>query len=356
MRFFSRLALLSLLLSLPAWSQTPKLGGNSSYSGNLTVNANGVRLDTDARGPARVTLPQLDVAARSIALDRKGNAPPTQIRAVGSVNFKLNVTPTGGTPTRVEATCDNATLTPRPLKLVLRGNLKGFYQVAGGARNTLAGDTATFTNTGGNLIADLTGGVTLVVPAQTLGQEGVLGEVTISAQRAQINENSGTATFAGNARAVSSGGTNAFDVSAPRFTLTRAADNSISSLQTIGRTLVKLDLPPDPAPATPAAAPAAAPATGIRAVGQPTHVEVAADGAILEPASSKRASSIATFDGNVKGFYRLTQGAAPQNYDFVGTRAVIRYAPTRGQANALAGFNLEVSDATVGGPPFDLEF
>ena len=340
---------------MPAWGQAPqtvaKPAGNSSYAGDLTYNANGVRLDANGRGAARVTLPQLDVAARSIAVDRRGNAPPTQIRAVGSVNFKLNVTPTGGTPTRVEATCDNATLTPRPLKLVLRGNLKGFYQVAGGARNTLSGDTATFTNTGGNLVADLTGGVTLVVPAQTVGQPGVLGDVKITAQRAQINESSGTATFAGNARAVSSGGTNAFDITAPRFTLTRTADGIISNIQTIGRTLVKLDLPPDPAPAATAAAP-----TGIGAIGQPTHVEVAADGAIIEPASAKRASSVTTFDGNVKGFYRLIEGATPKNYNFAGTRAVIRYAPTPGNANPLAGFNIEVSNATGEGPAFDFEF
>jgi hypothetical protein len=266
------------------------------------------------------------------------------VRALGNVNFKLNLVPRGGgAPARIEATCDSATLTTAERVLVLKGRVNGFYQIAGGARNTLRGDAATLRYQGENLIADLTGGVTVSVPAETLGRPDALGDVTITAQRAQINQSDGSATFAGNARAISSGGANAFDVAAPRFTLTRGANGTISTLKTIGRTLVKLDLPPDPASA-------GTPATGS-SVGKPTRVEVASDGATIE-----RATSTATFEGNVKGFYRLIQIGAPQNFDFAGTRAVVRYLPTAQGQNALAGLNVDVSDATVNGPAFDLGF
>ncbi len=364
MTYFSRIALSAWLFSVPALAQTPKsaaeLTGNSTSYGNLSINPNGVRLDATAKGPARVTSPQLDVSARAIALDKKAGGAVTQVRALNSVTFKLNLPASNGEgAARIEATCDNAVLTPKPLKLVLKGNLKGFYQLAGGAKNTLGGDEATFTKPGGNLLAELTGGVTLVVPAETLGQSGEIGDVTVTAQRAQIDQSDGTATFAGNARAVSKGGANAFDVTAPRFTLTRQADGTFSSIKTLGRTLVKLDLPPDPTPAD-----SPAPTGTNTSLGQPTHVEVAADGAVIEPRTAKRATSVATFEGNVKGFYRLTppQGTAsgtptaPQNYNFVGTKAVIRYLPTPNGQNALAGFNLDLSDADIKGPPFDFGF
>ncbi len=345
--------LAALLFCLPALAQTkPKPPGNFTFSGDLNYRAGGVRLEANAKGLARVRLPELDASARAIALDLAGNS-ISQVRALGQVSFKLDLAPrSSGAPARIEATCDSAVLTPRERKLVLSGRLKGFYQIAGGAKNTLSGDGATLFYDGPNLVANLTGGasgaVTLRVPAETLGRPDALGDVTITAQRAQINQGDGSASFIGNARAVSSGGPNGFDVAAPRFTLTRGADGTISTLKTVGRTLVKLDLPPDPTPAgqTPDAS----------AIGKPTHVEVAADSAIIE-----RATSTATFAGNVKGFYRLIQNGVPQNFDFAGTKAVIRsVAPgssgQNGAQNALARFDLSVSDANFNAPAFNLGF
>lgn len=352
---FFRIALAALLLSAPALGQTKapavKTAGNSTLRGNISLQPNGaVRLVENSEGLARVTDPQIDFMARSITLD---NFPKiSQARAVGNVNFKLNLAPrAGAAPARIEATCNSATYFVRERKLVLRGNLKGFYQIAGGAKNTLSGDVATFTNPGGNLLAELNGGVSLVVPAETLGRPDALGILTIKAQRAQINQAQGTAIFAGNARAVTTGTTNDFDVAAPRFTLTRLADGTISTLTTTGRTLVKLDLPPDPTPAVATPGPATTGgATERISVGKPTRVEVAADGAVIE-----RATSTATFTGNVKGFYRLSPpDSTPQNYDFAGSRAVIRYVPTtEANASVLAGLKVDVDGASVNGPPFD---
>lgn len=351
---FPRTLLAALLLSAPAFAQTafaqtvvapkapPKPPGNLTFSGDLSYRVGGVRLEANAQGPARVRLPQLDASARALALDLAGST-ISQVRALGNVNFKLSLAPRGGgNAARIEATCDSATLTSGERRLVLKGHLKGFYQIAGGAKNTLSGDAATLYYQGENLVADLTGGVTLRIPAETLGRPDAIGDVTISAQRAQINQGDGSATFAGNARAVSSGGANAFDVAAPRFTLTRGADGTISTLKTIGRTLVKLDLPPDPTPAGAVA--------DANSIGKPTRVEVASDSAVIE-----RATSTATFEGNVKGFYRLAQNGEPQNFDFAGTRAVIRYLPVAGQ-NALAGLSVQVKDAAVGAPAFNLGF
>ena len=362
MLHFPRFLLAASLLAAPVLAQTaaapkassvPKAPGNLTFSGDLSYRAGGVRLDANSRGPARVHLPQLDASARALALDLNGQT-VTQVRALGSVNFKLDLAPRGGgAPAHIEATCDSATLTSRERRLVLRGHLKGFYQIAGGAKTTLSGDGATIFYEGENLVADLvggaSGGVSLRVPAETLGRSDALGDITVSAQRARINQADGSATFAGNARAVSTGGANAFDVSAPRFVLTRGADGTLSTLKTIGRTLVKLDLPPD------AVAPDVAPKTGANSLGKPTHVEVAADGATIE-----RATSTAIFDGNVKGFYRLNPDGTPQNYDFAGTKATIRYAPTPGatggNASALSKFELQVKGAEVNGPPFNLGF
>ncbi|MBW3636936.1 MAG: hypothetical protein KY445_10835, partial [Armatimonadetes bacterium] len=345
--FSSRISFATLALcAFPVVAQTKAPAAKapvSSSSGDLTFTPNGIRLERNARGPARVQSPQIDVSAQVISA--VGTAPNySQVSARGGVNLKLNLTPRdGGVPARIEVKSSSAVLTVRERKVVLRGNLSGFYQVQGGARNTLSGNVATLTYvSSGNLIADLEGGtrgVVLTLPAETLGRADDLGAVTIRAERAQFNQSAGTATFSGKARAISTGGPNSFDVAATSFVLTRNPDGSIKTLQTTGRTLVKLDVPPD------AAAPGAT-------AGKPTRVEVAADGAVIE-----RVTSTATFEGNVKGFYRLTPATGtPQNFDFAGSRAVIRYAGTPAGGNALAGLSVQVSGATVQGPAFNFDF
>ena len=351
------LLLVFLAAALPAFSQTrpkapAKAPGGFNYSAvNLIYRSNGVRLEGTPAQPARVQSPELEVSAQVIAFDLAGNS-ISEVRAQNSVNLKLNFAPrAGGAGARIEARCSSAVLTPGARKLELKGNLSGFYQIAGGAKNTLSGDAATLTFANGNLVADLAGGaqgVVVSIPAETLGRPDALGALTITAQRARINQSDGSATFSGRARAVSKGGSNNFDVSATEFVLTRGSDGTISTLKTTGRTLVKLDLPPD-------AAPAKIDSGEKSAVGKPTRVEVASNGALID-----RATSTATFDGDVKGFYTLAPAVgAPQNFDFAGNRAVVRYvAPTEKLENALAGLSVQVTGAPVSleGPSFDFGF
>jgi hypothetical protein len=369
----SRFALALLLAgALPAFAQTKapaKAPGGLTFSGvNSIYRSNGVRLEGTPAQPARVTSPEIDCTAQVIAFDLAGNA-ISEVRAQTGVNLKLNMTPAdSGPPTHVEVTCANATLTPKPMKLVLVGNVNGFYQVAGGAKNTISGDRAVLTQPNKNIVVDVEGGpkgVVLVVPAENMGRPDALGDLTVTAQRAHIDQATGNATFTGNAHAVSKGA-NAFDVAATEFTLTRAADGTLSTLTTTGRTQVKLDLPPDPTPATPAPAPEPAPTTGkdgkpVKAkpnYGKPTHVEVAADGAVIE-----RATSTATFTGNVKGFYLLAPiGGVAAPYNFAGSKAIVTYvvppAGTVPTGNAAPGLSVQVTGAPVSidAPAFNFGF
>jgi hypothetical protein len=351
----SRFAVALLLASaFPALAQTKapaKAPGGFTFSGvNSVYRSNGVRLEGTPKQPARVKSPELDVTAQVIAFDIK-NGSPSEVRAQNSVNLKLDLPASpGGAPAHIEVRCSNATLTPRPFKLVLKGKLNGFYQIGNGARSTLTGETATFTRPNENIVAELTGGITLVVPAETLGRPDDLGDLTITAQRGRINQADGSATFSGNARAVSKGA-NSFDVTASEFILTRSANGAIATLKTSGRTLVKLDLPPDLVPAA-----TEADATPSRAaVGKPTHLEVAADGAVID-----RSTSTATFDGNVKGFYQLNPGTREtQPYNFAGNRAVVRYVvPAAGATDALGGLSVQVSGEPVSiqAPAFNFGF
>lgn len=348
--FFSRIGLAALLFfALPALAQTKApaaTSGGFKSSGDLSYNSTGIRLQRNAKGLARVQSPEIDVTAQTISLGLVSGK-ITQVTARGSVNLKLNLSPRGGgAAARIEVRCTSAVLTPSERKLVLRGNLNGFYQVAGGARNTLSGDVATLTYpSNGNLVALLEGGargVSLTIPAETVGRADALGAVTITAERASLNQSDGSAVFSGKARAISKGGANAFDVAATSFVLTRGASGAIATLKTTGRTLVKLDLPPDPTPAN-----------ATSGVGKPTHIEVAADSAVIN-----RAASSATFEGNVKGFYRLAPASgAPQNFDFAGTRAVIGYAAAApGGGNAAAGLSVHVTGAEVEGPALNFDF
>jgi hypothetical protein len=356
----SRFAFALLLgAALPVFAQIKapaKVPGGITISAEVTLaRPNGVRLEGNPSKPVRLTSPELDLMAQVVALDfdtTKGKT-ISEVRAQNSVSLKMNLTPkNGGAPARIEVRCANATLTPRPFKLVLKGKLNGFYQVTGGAKNTISGDTATFTQVNNNLIADVTGGITVNIPAETLGRPDDLGDLTITAQRGRINQADGSATFSGNARATSKGGSNGFDVTATEFVLTREPNGTISTLKTVGRTLVKLDLPPDPAPQ-----PVAGATLDKPGVGKPTHLEVAADSATIN-----RSTSTAIFNGNVKGFYTLNPAAqGPQSYNFAGDIATISYAPspaTGATGNALAGLSVQVKGEPVSieGPAFDFGF
>ncbi len=166
------------------------------------------------------------------------------------------------------------------------------------------------------------------IPAEAASRTDALGEIKITAQRGQVDQGSGNATFSGNARAQSVGGTNAFDLTAPTFIIARGGDGTLSTIQTRGKTNVKYDLPPDPRPTTSA-----------NGLGTPTHVEVTSDGATFNRATGK-----ATFAGNVSGFYRLQTATGPQNYPFSGEQAVIGFNPTA--ASTQSGLNVELT-----GPP-----
>ena len=345
------LLLLPVLLavwSAPLLAQTAPAGGFTFIApGKQTATASGLRLDGLPGKPARIQSPQLDVSAQAIAFDFS-NKTIDEVRATGNVNLKVNLTSkvAGAPVTRVEATCSNATLVPGTRRLTLRGNLRGFYQVGNGARNTLSGDSAVLTYQGQQLSADIAGGtrgVIITVPAESGGRADALGTVTIRAATAKIDGASGVATFSGNARAISVG-VNGFDVAAPTFILTRAADGTLGTLRTSGKTSVKISLPPEPVSSTNASA------TNTSKIGRPTRVEVTADGAVIE-----RATSTATFSGNVQGFYRL-QGTTgtPLNYKFAGDEAIIRYDSSA--PSASAGFNVEISNARTDAPSFDLDF
>lgn len=328
--------------------QTAAPAGFSYKAARVVYRSNGVRLEGTASEPARIQSPEIDVTAPAIAFDLQGNG-ITEVRAVGGVNLKLNLSSkTGGQPAHIEATSTSATLTPADRKLVLRGNLNGFYQVVGGPKNTLKGEEATLSYLNKNLAVDLTGGadgkgVIVTIPAEGGDKPGAIGTVTVSARKVTFDGTTGTGRFTGNARAVSNDGPNKFDVAAPEFLLSRGATGTISELTTVGRTTVKVDMPPQPATAG---------ATGAAAqMGAPTHVEAVADGAVVN-----RDTSTLVFKGNVKGFYRLkpADGAA-HDYNFVGDAATFKYAPTA-KGDLAAGLNVEVTGkpVTIEAPAFEL--
>jgi len=304
-------------------------------------------------GKAHIQTPEVDVKAQSIALDITGNQ-VTQVRAQNQVAFKLDLpAKDGGAPAHVEATCDAATLNPLPRTLLLSGNVSGWYQVGGGARNTLSGDSATIKYVGKDLMVDVNGGtrgVSISIPAEK-DNPAAIGTVTLTAQRATFNNNTGVATFTGKARAVSTDGPNKFDVAAPAFILTRGAGGAIDRLTTSGRTQIKIDLPPEPA----AAKPADAAASTIPEIGRPTHVEAEADGVVV-----RRATNTMDFQGNVKGFYELAApGATATKYDFVGDRVAIKYVMKDiSNAAIVPGLKVEMIGVPVeiNAPAFNLSF
>jgi lipopolysaccharide export system protein LptA len=338
--------LFTALCGVPALAQTVAPGGFNYKAGRVVYRANGVRLEGSAAQPARIQSPEIDVQAPTIAFDLQGNS-IQEVRAIGGVNLKLNLSSkNGGQPAHIEATCTSATLTPGDRKLVLTGNLNGFYQVAGGPKNTLKGEQATLSYPNKNLSVDLqggAGGVVVTIPPEGGDKPDAIGTVTISARKATFDGTTGVGHFTGNARAYSTDGPNKFDVAAPEFLLTRGTSGTISELTTVGRTTVKVDLPPQPA---------ATGATGAAAqMGAPTHVEAVADAAVVN-----RDSSTLVFKGNVKGFYRLkpADGTA-KDYNFAGDTATFKYSPTA-KGDMAAGMNVEVvgKPVTIEAPAFEL--
>ena len=269
MRLFRQLFIATFFIALcaPIWAQ--KTAGNFTFTySKLTYRNNGVRLDGTADKPARVLSPELDLRALAIALDSV-NGSVSEVRARDNVALKLDIKPkTGeGETVHIESNSDAATLTTADRTLVLTGNLSGFYRIGDGPQTKLSGSKATFNYSGDDLNAFIESGpssqVELLLPAET-GKTDALGPVTLRADSLRIDQKNGAAYFIGNARATSSGGANKIDVAAPSFTVQRATDGTIGTLTTGGKTVTKLDLPPDPD-------------VGANKTAKPTHLEVTSD-------------------------------------------------------------------------------
>jgi lipopolysaccharide export system protein LptA len=336
--------------------------GFSINAKKVTVNANGGRLI----GNASITLPQqLDARADSISFDVAGKQ-ITSVRANGSVNLKVNMTPRGGgAPVRVETRSDAATLDPVTRVLVLSGNVDGFYQTAGGGRNTLRGSKATISYpVAGQFGADVvggSGGVQLVIPppVASAGTTQQIGTITITGRNLNVNSANGTAVVTGNAHAVSSGGTTQFALAAPSFTVTRESQGgAFANLRTAGRTILKVNLPSDAAATATNVVAATSTSNGVSGAGRPTYFEVASDVVTINTRRNGGAVGLGamTFDGNVAGFYRLqTADGKTTDNRFTGDHAVVQ--TNSAAANAADNFQIEVTGAPVNiQTPFNLGF
>jgi lipopolysaccharide export system protein LptA len=333
--FMVRKVLLTVLgcLALSTLAIAQKAGNDFKYSApTVTLRENGARLDGTAAEPAHISSSELDVQALVIAFDFT-QSQIQQVRAIGQVRLNLDLPgKDGAATTHVKATSDSATLNPTKRELILEGNVDGYYQIGNGARTALAGTKAVLNQSSGQLNATLQGPVRLVIPPEsTSNNVGALGTIIITSQNAAIDQAKGQVVFSGQAHAVSTDSANQFDVSAPQFTLTRSANGSIDTLSTQGQTLVKIDLPPQPAKE--GAKPSA--------IGKPTHVEVTSDAATVSRPDSKL-----TFTGNVHGFYVLAPaGQEPQKYNFVGDKAVLTQTPST--QDGSAGLNAQITGQPV---------
>ena len=332
-----------LALSTPLWAQTsmgkdfiygPKKA--AVYLGSKRASLEGYPNDLASYKSPGV----LEVAAEIIDVDGENKI----VNARKSVSIKFDLQPKSGQGdvVHIESKSDVARLTVADRTLVLTGNLSGFYQIGSGPKTMLSGNKATFNYSGDNLNALIESGagsqVELLLPAES-GKPDALGPVTLRADSLRVDQKNNAAYFTGNAHAFSTGGANKIDVTAPSFTVQRAADGTIGLLTTNGKTVTKLDLPPDAATGGVATSGANA-----KSVGKPTHLEVTADKAVVN-----RATSTGVFDGNVVGFYTLQNGSTPdQKFNFKGERATVTYdakaAPT--------GDGLSV---VVTGAPVDVE-
>ncbi len=150
----------------------------------------GLRLEGTVAQPARVSHPQLDVAAPKIEVNFDDKRQFTRVNATGGVSFAVTLKQQkDGPSTRIEAKCDNAML-ERPTTganagtrvLTLRGGVDGWYQLEGGPRNALRGQTVTLNSKPGaaeSLLANIEGGpegVRLEVPPATAPVKGGTGQ------------------------------------------------------------------------------------------------------------------------------------------------------------------------------------
>ena len=335
-----------------AQSKTQQVGGFTVVYDNLIIRPDGVRLEGGPGRPARLESPQINFSAPAVAFDFKDKQ-VTQVRAINGVNFKLDLA--GADPIQIESKSQTATFDAVPVNgrrtLRLTGAVDGFYAIKG-ARNTLSGERATITFGEGSArdilvqVAGGTGRVQLQLASALFGSTAALGDVTLSAADAEIDEKNGTATFKGDASIVSIGKTSAnpqnFKVEAPAFVANFAAENGrqvLRNIQTQGRASIVIDAPD-------------------ATQNQPTHFEVMADNASVDPKTQNL-----LLNGNVSGFYTSPgeNGGAPLRYDFSDVdKATARFVPeSEKTADMPAGLNFKAEarpneSALLELPNFDL--
>ncbi len=397
---------LALLVALPGsvcfYSPVPASAQNARPADGAVVKISacvvegewggktGLRLEGCAGQSARISHPQLDVAAPKIEVGFDDKRQFTKVTAAGGVNFAVTMPQKDGPATRIEAKCNNATLeravagaNAGARVLTLRGGVDGWYQVVGGMKNTLRGESVILTSRPGAaeaLMANIEGGADgvrielppppavagepttvvsnrgpVIIAAQSAvirqqkdgiradvegGTRGVRleirpadavagtdnllnGAVVVTARRAVVRQSEGTARFIGDAHAVSTGTAQKFDVAAEEISLARNASGDFDFIKTVGRAKVKLDLRQDKA------VPAPEKATSDKASLRPEYLEVEADSAVATLVKSQL-----VFAGNVRGFYRLpaqnvgaNPAVAPKENKFSGDRAVLIYKP-----------------------------
>lgn len=340
----STLVFLALLPVLPARAQlAPGATGFEAPFGRTTENPLGYRLDGNAAKQALIRTPELEIKAGAIAFDGRTLESLTEVRALGNVNLQITPQSKGGPEQaiQIQSKSDEAKYTRATQTLVLQGNLSGFYRIGNGPQTMLSGNKATFKFSAQGVNALIESGdksqVELLLPAEK-GKADALGPVTVRADSLRLDQSNNAAYFTGNARAFSNGGTNKLDVSAPAFTLLRAADGTIGTLTTNGRTTAKMDVAPDVA--TPTATPKA---------NALTYVEITGDKAVVN-----RATSTGVFDGNVTGFYRLQD--APKPFNIKGEQVTVKFDPLAAKTGDGLSVVATGTPVSVEVPAFTLGF